>query len=82
MKENKPPEFDADTVRSLSITVYKMRLVAESGEGAVERMIAKDKDDGRMLSNRAAAYDALSRCYLRALKSPALTPAVDRSEEA
>lgn len=69
MKEKREPEFDADMVHGLSIDVYKMRLVAGSGEGAVERMIAKDEDNGEKLSNRAAAYDALSRCYLRALKT-------------
>jgi hypothetical protein len=39
--------------------------VQDSGEGAVERMIAADKDTGEKLAGRAAAYDALTRCYMR-----------------
>jgi hypothetical protein len=62
------PEFDQERVRDISVEVYKMRLVADSGEGAVERMLAKDGDTGSKLREvRAVAYDALTRCYMRAM---------------
>jgi hypothetical protein len=66
-KAAKAPEFDAETVRNVSIAVYKMRLEASS-EGAVERMLKKDGDAGKKLSGRAQAFDTLTRCYLRAIK--------------
>lgn len=62
------PEFDIETVRNLSLAVYKMRLEAAS-EGAVERMLKKDADDGKKMSGRAQAFDTLTRCYLRAMKT-------------
>ncbi len=61
------PEFDPVRVRDISIAVYKMRIVADSGEGAVERIIAKDADDGSKLRERARSYDKLTRCYMRVL---------------
>jgi hypothetical protein len=64
-KKKREPEFDPAEVRALSVAVYKARLVQDSGEGAVERMIAADKDTGEKLAGRAAAYDALTRCYMR-----------------
>lgn len=68
-KKKREPEFDPETVRNASVAVYKMRLVADSGEGAVERMIAKDGDAGEKLRSRAGFYDVLTRCYMRALAS-------------
>lgn len=53
-----------EEIRAISIEVYKMRLGAKD----TARMLAKDNDGGKMLSTRAAAYDALTRCYLKALK--------------
>ena len=50
-------------VRQISIAVYKMRL----GPKDTARMLAKDADDGEKLSERASAYDPLTRCYLEAL---------------
>jgi hypothetical protein len=64
-QKKREPEFDPAEVRALSVAVYKARLVQDSGEGAVERMIAADKDTGEKLAGRAAAYDALTRCYMR-----------------
>lgn len=58
----------ATEVRDISVEVFKRRLVDGSGEGAVERMIAKDKDDGRMLRDRAGSYDVLTRAYLAVLR--------------
>lgn len=66
--KKREPEFDPERVRDISVEVYKMRLVADSGKGAVERMIAKDGDNGEKLRNvRANAYDPLTRCYMRAM---------------
>ncbi len=59
------PEFDATFIRDLSELAYRQRLVDESGEGSCERMIAHDKDNGEGLRRRAAAYDALTRAYMR-----------------
>jgi hypothetical protein len=64
-RKKREPEFDPAEVRAMSVAVYKARLVQDSGEGAVERMIAADKDTGEKLAGRAAAYDALTRCYMR-----------------
>lgn len=66
---NRKPEFPLQIVHNLSVEVYKMRLVDDSGQGAVERMIKNDKDNGENLSGRARSFDILSRCYLRALKN-------------
>lgn len=60
------PTFDPEYIRNLSEAVYRRRLIDDSGEGADERMIAKDKDSGEKLRGRAAAYDPLTRAYLHA----------------
>jgi hypothetical protein len=49
-QKKREPEFDPAEVRALSVAVYKARLVQDSGE---------------KLAGRAAAYDALTRCYMR-----------------
>lgn len=66
-REPKPREFDPVRVREVSIAVYKARLIEDSGEGAVERMLEKDNDGGKKLSGRAHAYDPLTRAYMRVL---------------
>lgn len=66
MAKKRVNEFDPGMVRELSVRVYKLRLEADNGKGAVERMIAKDEDNGEKLASRAAAYDKLSRTYLKA----------------
>jgi hypothetical protein len=81
-RKKREPEFDPAEVRALSVAVYKARLVQDSGEGAVERMIAADKDTGEKLAGRAAAYDALTRCYMRVARlaqSAAMGATNDRS---
>jgi hypothetical protein len=55
-----------DRVREISIAVYKLRL-EQSSEGAVDRMLAKDCDEGQKLSNRASSYDPLTRAYMKVL---------------
>lgn len=59
-----------EQIRDISEAVYCLRLEDASGggKGAVERMIAKDGDDGEKLRNRAAAYDQLTRAYLKVLE--------------
>lgn len=57
----------ADRVRDISERVYRDRL----GESDVASMIAKDGDGGLKLRERAVSYDALSRCYLRAIEGGA-----------
>lgn len=63
------PSFDPAYVRDISEKVYRARLddMSGGGPGAVERMIAKDKDDGKKLRNRAGMYDPITRAYLDAL---------------
>jgi hypothetical protein len=59
--------MNADRVRDVSVAVYKLRLEA-SNKGAVDRMLAKDGDDGQKLRDRAGSYDALTRVYLQVLQ--------------
>lgn len=70
-RKKREREFDPAEVRAMSVEVYKMRLVLDSGDGAVERMIEKDQDNGEKLAGRAAAYDPLTRCYMRLLRASA-----------
>lgn len=58
--------FDPAYIRDVSEQVYRMRLEQDC-HGNVERMIAKDEDNGEKLRNRAAAYDPLTRAYLKVL---------------
>lgn len=67
-RPKREPEFDAERVRDVSEAIYRARLADESGEGAAERMIAKDGDNGEKLRRRAGFYDALTRAYMRVLK--------------
>jgi hypothetical protein len=55
-------EFTDDEVRDLSESVYRQRL----GDEDTLAMIEKDGDFGHKLRQRAACFDQLSRCYLRA----------------
>lgn len=64
-KERKPT-FDAEHIRDLSEKVYRSLLEADC-DGNVERMIAKDEDEGQKLRNRAGFYDRLTRTYLKVL---------------
>lgn len=60
------PTFDPEYIRDISERVYRMRLEQDC-DGNVERMIAKDEDQGQKLRNRAASYDPLTRAYLKTL---------------
>lgn len=60
-------QFDRVFVRDISLAVYKERLEADSGKGAVARMIRKHGDNGERLREYAGAYDKLTRSYLRAI---------------
>ena len=62
------PKYDPRFVRRVSVKVYRTRLDQESGAGSADRMIAKDGDTGLKLSNRAGAYDSLTRVYLQAME--------------
>jgi len=55
-----PPKYDPETVRDISVAVYKVRL----GRDDADRMLKKDADGGAKLRRRAAAYDALTVAYL------------------
>lgn len=61
--------FDPELIRNISERVCRIKLNHSSGggPGAVERMIAKDEDNGEKLRNRAGAYDPITRAYLEAL---------------
>lgn len=64
VKNKREPEFDPVEVRDISEHVYRERL----GDGGAERMIEKDRDDGKLLRERAESYDSLTRSYLRAFR--------------
>lgn len=68
------PEFDPDLVQAISEHVYRQRLdlPGDKPGAAAARMIAKDGDDGVKLRKRAARYDDMTRCYLRAIKERGL----------
>ncbi len=60
---------EAERIRDISVKVYKLRLCQESGEDAVGRMLARDEEKQpgcgeKLLRNRAASYDPLTRAYL------------------
>lgn len=73
----RPPSFDPEYIRDLSVRAYRLRLEQEC-PGNVARMLEKDADDGTKLRGRAAAYDALTRAYLKVLGFE--PPAVDTQE--
>jgi hypothetical protein len=66
MSKEPKPTFDPTYIRDLSEQAYRLRLEQDC-HGNVERMIAKDEDSGEKLRNRAAAYDPLTRAYLKVL---------------
>lgn len=59
------PKKTDQKVRDISVAIYKMRL----GERDTARMLAKDADGGAKLRERAKAYDILTRCYMKVLKT-------------
>lgn len=63
----KRPVFEPARIRDISLAVYKLNLIRDSGEGAPERMLAKDDDGGLKMRGRAGAYDKLTRTYLKVL---------------
>lgn len=65
-KREPKPTFAPEYIRDISEKVYRLRLEQDCA-GNVERMIAKDEDAGQKLRNRAAAYDPLTRAYLKVL---------------
>ena len=67
MAREPKPTFDPEYIRDISEKVYRANLNRDSGDGAPERMIEKDQDGGQKLRNRAAAYDKLTRSYLKVL---------------
>lgn len=63
----KRPCFEPARIRDISLEVYKLNLIRDSGASAPERMIAKDADGGLKMRGRAASYDKLTRAYLKVL---------------
>ena len=63
MAKERKPTFDPDHIRNISEVVYRLEL----GDDDTTRMLEKDNDGGQKLRNRAAAYDSLTRSYLKAL---------------
>ena len=59
--------YSPEYVRDISEKVYRIRLAADHHDN-VERMIAKDGDNGEKLRSRASSYDALTRAYLKVLE--------------
>ena len=55
--------YTPDQIRDISVQVYMDRL----GKDDTKRMLEKDADAGKKLRGRAAAYDPVTRSYLRAL---------------
>lgn len=62
----KRPTFDPEWIRDVSEAVYRLRL-EQDAPGNIDRMIEKDEDQGERLRGRAAAYDPLTRAYLKVL---------------
>ena len=62
-ERERKPTFDPEYIRDLSEKVYRASL----GDDDTRRMIEKDGDDGQKLRNRAAAYDTMTRHYLKAM---------------
>lgn len=60
----RPPEFDADLVRDISEAVFRDRLGKD-----LAQMLTEDNDSGKKLRKRASSYDALTRCYMRAMSA-------------
>lgn len=74
MSKERKPTFDPEYIRDISEQAYRLRL-EQDNSGNVERMIAKDEDDGEKLRNRAGAYDPLTRAYLKVLGfEPSVAP--------
>lgn len=69
MPREPKPTYDPELIRDISERVYRIKLDDSSGggDGAVQRMIEKDKDGGVKLRNRAGFYDQVTRAYLDAL---------------
>lgn len=65
-EREKKPTYDPTYIRDVSEQAYRVRLEQDC-PGNVARMIEKDKDNGEKLRNRAAAYDPLTRAYLKVL---------------
>lgn len=57
----------AESVRDISVEVYKRRL-DDSSPGASARMLEKDDDGGSKMRTRAGSYDVLTRAYLAVLR--------------
>lgn len=66
MSKEPKPTFDPEYIRDISEKVYRLNL-ERSCAGDVDRMIEKDRDEGQKLRNRAAAYDSITRLYLKVL---------------
>ncbi len=69
-------EHSAAFIRAISERVYRLTLAADAGghkdnkgwrEAAADRQIAADGDGGKRFSERAGAYDKLTRIYLTVL---------------
>lgn len=65
----KEPSHSPEFVRDISEQVYRIRLELDC-LGNVDRMIAKDEDNGQKLRGRAKSHDALTRAYLKVLEVP------------
>lgn len=66
MAKEPKPTFDPEYIRDISEKVYRLNLERDC-DGNVARMIEKDKDEGQKLRNRPAAYDSVTRLYLKVL---------------
>lgn len=67
-------EHTKEFVRGISEKIYRITLSQGAGgldkawrDAAADRMIEKDGDGGVKFSNRAGAYDKLTRTYLDVL---------------
>lgn len=76
MSKERKPTFDPEHIRNISEVVYRHEL----GEDDTRRMLEKDNDGGKKLRNRAAAYDGLTRSYLKALGFTPVTETIGLRE--
>ena len=81
MAREPKPTFDPEYIRDISEKAYRLRLEQDCS-GNVSRMIAKDEDEGQKLRNRAAAYDPLTRAYLKVLGFDPVQPSPQENDDA
>lgn len=75
-KPNKPPappEFNPDYVRDISLAVYLDRLGPDGTQKARARFEGGEAEFDKLMRDRAACQDTLTKAYLRAIHAQPVT---------